>query len=272
MSLSTTLRPIELYHGFDEHFFRSDGRKEAASRYRKLLDQYGTFINHLFNDPTKVMENIAIYDQLSELEKFEYVHSEVIEESSEGLEITLDDLTRKSGVSLTDSQKKYCAGRVQAHLARLMFPEEYAKRWSSLVGISKRPQNSHGETFATDLLRYIATTPEKTERKFRENTAADKFEKFVGSEGQHVFLFWTLAPYVYQNLKERGLAPIDSIRTVVEWAQSSYDPQRPFHDYLLNYGHLAEKWITNPLGYDERMPTHLKIRLLSRRVVKELRP
>lgn len=276
--------PIELYLGFDEHFFRQEirrdinhNREKLAERYRMFLKQNGEMINAILREPSAAASDspfssfCSVYDKLKELAKYEHTHPQMIRKPTEGLKITIDDLARKAGVSLVGDQRKYVGGRVALHLARLMFPEDYAERWNAYWEITKKPRNDHCEAFSSELIRYFATVPAEI-RDFSERTEADKFRKVVGSEGHHVFLFWTLAPYVHLNLKERGLSPNESAKKVTDWALSGYDEKRKSFDYVLDYTYLINTPVDqlSPLGYDERMPTHLRTRLLSKVVAGKL--
>lgn len=283
---------IDLYLGFDEHFFKPIPRSKAALDYRAFLLEHADLINSILQEPTALLEDSSFYRLFDPLIKPEYKHTEILmkpkyssttkdylnEKPTEGLLITLDDLAQEAGVSLPGEQKNYLTGRVSRHLARLMFPQEYAKGMNELVGITKKPQNEFCERFAKDLIRYIATTSEKDNLDALETTAAQKFQSVVGSEGTAVFKFWTLASYIHLNLTERGLTADESARRIIAWASSSYDQNRQINSNFdlehisridLAFGLIFEQ-NRSPLGYDQRMPTHLKMRLISRSVAEKI--
>ncbi|GEM_PF-4918708 len=284
---------IDLYLGFDEHFFHPECRSKAAQEYRAfLLEQVG-LINSVLQEPTAVLEDSSFYRLFDLLIRPEYKHTSILlkpkygsmtlkeiltEKPTEGLLITLDDLAQEAGVSLRGEQRNYLCGRVSRHLARLMFPQEYAKGMNELYGITKKPQNGFCAGFGKDLIRCLASTSEKGDSSSSGATDAGKFQSVVGTEGFQVFQFWTLAPYIHLNLTERGLTAAESARRIIAWAISSYDPNRPINsDFNLEHTFKISRtpgWIFEEnrqlLGYDQRMPTHLKTRLISRSVAEKL--
>lgn len=267
-----TSQPIDLYKAFDQHFFRPSKREESAAEYRAFLEQWEERINGILPNPAATVDDLSVYAELEKLEQWEHKHMSMIRKPVEGLKITIDDILRKTNVSLEGRQRAYVAGRAELHLARLVFPEQYANNWNVYYGITERPSNQHCEEFARDLLHYFGTIPKQTKKKFLEVDDADRFREVVSSEGDAVFLFWTLAPYVHLNLKERSLSAEESAKKIVQWAQTAHRERRDWDVRPeLAHTHLVMAYVgQSVLGYDERMPTHLRARLLGRSIANEL--
>ena len=258
---------LDLYLNFDAHFFSSQ-REKTAEDYKTFLTENRDAINSILEDPTAQLQNHTIYRDLETLENQEYTHSSMIVKprSIGGHQtVTINDLTQKAGVSLQASQQKYLDARIGWHLARFFFPEKYGEVFHLFRGITQKPTNTFCENFGIDLIRYISHLPE--EIRGEEKLESEKFQTVIGSEGPCVFLFWSLVPYIHLNLKERRLSSEQSIGKIIDWTVSAYkegwDPKELKLDYLsLLKEHLSTRSAT--LGYDERMPTHLRRRLLSR--------
>lgn len=265
---------VNLYLEFDSGFFRDNMDEEKpAERYRAFLKHNKQELNSFLLNETNRLDN-NIYEKLLKLIDFEYKHTTLIRKHTDfnPLTITIDDLCKEAGVKLTEHQKNYLVGRVELHLARLMFPETYSDRLFDFFGINQKLRNCFCPNFGKEFIRYVASTPKEVKRTFLDYTNADKFRGVVGTESHDVFLFWTLAPYIHQDLKQRGILPSRSAERIVKWAIESYSnyPTLAERDYMLKHCRSIGHMINFPLGLDERMPSHLLARLYAKEVSKEL--
>ena len=262
---------LDFYCGFDEQFFSQKRRSENSSAYRAFLEQHREILNKALTDPTFRVENTSFYAQLERLQG-ELVHSTILKKPWDGLTVTIEDLLAKAERSLTSDQCRYIDGRVHFHLARLMLPEEYSKEMKRYYKIMASPQNTVCEKFGNDFINYAAETPAEVRKEFGVKTPADKFRVVTGSEGLYVFIFWTLAPYIHLNLIERGLSQNESMIRIVSWVMESYDQHPESFNQLQHTEPVWDYFFhgSSHLGYDERMPSHLKARLLAREMAQEL--
>ncbi len=265
---------VSLYQGFDPIFFRKDCPNEKAVEiYRTFLEENKIPLNTLLLNESEFIDPI-IYKNLRKLVDLEIKHLTLIRKHTDfnPLTITIEDLCNESCVKLTDSQKSYIVGRVELHLARLIFPEVYSAPWISYNGINKKLQNDFCSVFGKELIRYFFMTPKKVKRVFLEHSESDKFRKVVGTETHDVFLFWTLAPYIHQDLKQRGILPTRSAEKIVNWVKNAYFRGVSIEDSddRLEYCRFINPYINFNLGLDERMPSHLLARLYAKQVSKEL--
>jgi hypothetical protein len=276
------VEPVELYLGFDKAFFRprrydkTDAEAETeieatAGRYKTLLQSNkGPLDAVLLNHSRPEELPVDVYRRLNGLVKPELKEENVRIRKFTGphpLKVDIPDIIRESGVSLTEGQKGYFGRRIPSHttshLCRLMLPMDYYLPVSVFITkydeIRRRAQNSFCRAFAEEFVRYCATLPDDFEDQMRISGA-------IGSEGQGVFDFWTLAPYVHLDLKQRGNTPDQSMAKIFEWIRGS-DRNRMLH---ANFDAFEIYPLKEPLGYDERMPTHLRSRLVSKVVAREL--
>ena len=260
---------LDFYKGFDAHFFFGKNKETAAHTYKNFLEQYGDLLNDMLANPLLLIQERSFYTDLKKAGKDEIVHILNLQKPPR-LTITLEDITNKSGVQLVGEQRRFAAGNVQYHLARLMFPLEYCHSWNDLHGIKQHPVNNACDYFGKEFIQYLATIPQEIIVK----KDYDAFQEVVGLDGSD--FFWTLAPYVHLNLQERGISSHDSIARIIKWVTNKYEKDRAgFHNLSRQFpfARLIEQEnmiCFNPLGYDERMPSHLRARLLAREVAKEL--
>ncbi len=268
-------RPIDLYLGFDPHFFCSQREREAEN-YHTFLNHNGDIINSILEEPTAKLQDKIIYAELETFEQYEYAHPPILgktKEMSGNLNVTRDNLLQKVGVHLQHSQRAYLTGRIGCHLIRFLFPEKYAAQLNQFYQITQKPANSFCEQFGTELIKFISILPEEIRGEDGSKLRSEKFQSVVGSEGPNVFLFWSTVPYIHLNLKERGLNAEQSISKIMDWAISAYREGWNPEEFKIDHLSLLEKQLSTlfrPLGYDERMPTHLRRRLLSRMIAGKL--
>lgn len=252
---------VDFYKGFDEHFFYEISRSKDAQIYRDLLNQHGTDLEATLSDPRAVFGNDAVYQTLSRFG--EENHGEVMHKSNEGISVTPDDLRHKAGLPTTGNSGPLA--RIECHLTRLIFPEKYVWKNQRKLLKEHQPSIDYSATFGIELLRYIPNV--------RGTPSEDNFFNTLNSEGQDTFLFWTLSPYLYLNLQERGLSSEQSLDKITKWVATPSSINKGLRYNLYTTAtirtHLSEA-TGSPLGLDERMPSHLKARLLAREVAQEL--
>ncbi len=267
------MNSVDFYLGFNDHFFSERHREQAARGYRTFLDQHQDRLHAALADPTMLLQDLQFYADLTKASEREQVHILNLQHPPL-LRVTLEDITTKAGVSLVREQRQYATGKVHWHLARLMFPMRYSPDWNDINKIQQEPANSVCDSFGQEFIQYLATTPEEVQEVV-ERKDSDKFQEVVGLDGSG--FFWTMAPYVHLTMKERGLSPHESIARILNWVIGAHkNGSEGQHDLgkRFPYAHSVIQQTSTlgffPLGYDERMPSHLKARLLAREVTGEL--
>lgn len=102
-------------------------------------------------------------------------------------------------------------------------------------------------------------------------------EQSIGGDGEGTVMFWTLSPYVYQDLMQRGSNSQEAIGKIFDWIVDDTEDKvireqrRTYNlfDHVRVYESLLPFKLTH-LGYDERMPTHLMARLLAKTISRNL--
>ncbi|MBN2142816.1 hypothetical protein JW711_05810 [Candidatus Woesearchaeota archaeon] len=209
-------------------------------------------------------------DRLVSLSQTELMHSSHRRKRSTGLQVTIDDVEREAGVSLSCDQYNYFSGKSESHLARLILPELYSdhkfvRADTDSLELADSMCNSVCYAFGTALLRYAASKEIYESYDANGYKESEKFSGVVGTEGEAVFVFWTIAPYVHMNLVGRGLSSEESISEIVNWAKRSFSPGRA--ENPLSY---CNNSVDVQLGLDERMPSHLHANILSQNVVNRM--
>ena len=269
---------LDFYRGFDEQFFYDEDRKKSSDKYKSFLERHQSLLIPLLVTPEIIVEDYSVYEELVSF-KYEEKNPGPPLRESHSLRTTIDDLSQSAGISLTEQLQHYVAGRITSHLTRFIFPEDYALK-SPRFGLPKTPQNNYCSVFGKELLRHFGNINSDDFLSIQE---ADTFNRVVGSEGKSVLLFWTLAPYIYLNLTERGILPSEGCSKIIKWVTNAYTDKYDGHTDLsaIHYDRILEALLQThqivtfylagqPLGYDERMPSHLKARLLAREVAAEL--
>ncbi len=166
----------------------------------------------------------------------------------------------KKTASLTEDQFNCVKGRASSHLYRLAHPNnnfvEYENK--DIDVLRSKVQSKICPAFAEDFVRYLSTiTP-----------ALDHYHTLgvdgIGAEGDGVFSFWTIAPYVHAGLQNHSLNSQKSIEKIVEWVSQS----SPHH--LIGFRHERRLREGHHLCADERMPSHLAANILAQGVVHYL--
>lgn len=267
---------IEMYLGFDYEFFHApyvlkgdqarEHRMSVGNQYRAFLNDYTLVLDAILRNNAKP-ETLGKegYKKLHTLCNIEKKPLAQIRKKSDfnGLTIELEDLLNEAGLAQQPSHSLYIRGRTIAHLARLIFPKVYfSAAGHGIFGneeIVGRAQTKSCYTFGIDFVRYAGTLESD---KIKEK----KVREVIGSEGLGVLEFWTLAPYVHKELMEQENEPMQSMEKIFNWIKmSDNNKMKLTYFWQCKLFELGE-----PLGYDERMPTHLRARILGKVVAQEL--
>lgn len=94
-------------------------------------------------------------------------------------------------------------------------------------------------------------------------------------EGESVVYFWTIAPYLHDELKRMGNTASESMARIFKWVKKasetmSSDADEAKFDHTSYHNYIPSSKFDYVLGYDERMPSHLLSRLLSKSVAEAL--
>ena len=278
------MNPIELYLSFQSNFFnarrgninKAEKKKEKeanALKYRTLLNKNAEIINAVLLGESNLSElPCDFFCELNEVIEFERKHTTTIKKISvlSGLELTERTLCEFAKVKLNEIQSEFLKPHNLAHLARLIFPVKYAEN-IKIWELDENIQNTFCENFGREFIQYVSTLDIKD--KYCDEL--QDFMKVVSIPDSYMpLVFWTIAPYVHHNLKIRGLNPNESMGKIFQWARDSYrkNNQRKSENNLIHtYGFKEFDYDEQiPLGYDERMPTHLRSNLMSKIISKEL--
>ncbi|MCK5023223.1 MAG: hypothetical protein KAS04_03555 [Candidatus Aenigmarchaeota archaeon] len=281
------IKPVELYTGFDNRFFKTrqsatNGAADEAeiaepgSIYKSFLDGYKDAIDAVILDEAQPedIEN-EFYSKLNELVRSEHLQSTSLRNHYDvENEFSIPDLCNSEGLpQLTKGNRPYASSRISSHLYRLYDPRGYHMDW--IHSGSKCPdlKNHFCKEFTKGYVAHAFTI---------ENPCHEDYMKIryvIGTEGNGTFAFWTIAPYVYQGLIERGMGSNDAMKNVFDWIRRAHDraPEERGdkgrnnhfeHTRFNRFGMYINSG--EPLGFDERMPSHLRSRLISKTVSREL--
>lgn len=280
--------PLERYQGFDPGFYKSsrwnpegeiNEQDEAeiegyAEQYREILSRED--IKAVLKGEMKASElpDDVIW-RLSQLTRSETLYSDTL--PFKASREPGRQLLKEVGIEGEWNDVWRLGNKSQVHLYRMMMPiQDYDSfRGSGLKQKGLDPKNSICKNFARKLLKYAADMPQMSDEDLK------KFEAVIGSEGASVRAFWTLAPYLFDELKAESLSEnealdiiSDMIREAATLNERGYvdlirTETRGFNIYSSRAGfNLEHSYV---LGIDERMPSHLITRLISKRIVEQLK-
>src|SRR3989338_2305154 len=286
---------IDLYLEFEEHFFhtrKTDTKspdketeiRETASKYRRLLEQNRRTVDAiLVNNSEPEGINREFYQELNELTKSEKKPANILLKK-----FNAEQLLEPYGFnSLNENQKRYINGRPLSHLVRLILPKVYSNETIAMDENIKDKvfKNDFLSEFGQEFIKYMASI----ETPISE--VKDIHNLIIGSEGTNAQIFWTLTPYIYHDLKERKNTPEKCMKKIFNWIKNDLERARGIEDidvsYITSLSYTdfyyfstgtsrtlnTEKFGIDELevlGYDERMPTHLRARLISKVISREL--
>lgn len=270
---------VELYQNFDENFFygKKTGSKpsnsELSADYRQMLGNPG--LQDILSRKQAVETiDLEIIARLNTLTENEIKHSRYIQKCWKAQ--SLRRLLLEAGVdSVTEDQAEYIGSRPMEHLYRMIKPDIYYPddSWRRDIPDNIIIQNTICPQFVKDYLNYIA----KLENPNFDEAA--NINDVIGIEGPDVMAFWTLAPYVNDELKRDGFTAQDSIAKIFDWIKQTHkegskqkgayfaDQNNHFPYFYSKIGYYRHNFV---LGLDERMPTHLLSRLYSKAIVEQM--
>lgn len=297
-------QPIDLYLDFDpDYFIKKEDEQHVAAAYHELLQANRTTLNDVINNTAKPKDLPPKF--YAELTRIAHQEKTPVIEPLGSLKST--DFLKKIGTELNQKQHACVAGRIFHHLLRCLYPmyyptqreheipvyRKFPKHVRDEIGTSdilkylttekarkigfdkkllkKNPRNNICTIFACDYIDYIQTQVLETMRDIRD------IIDVIGAEGSGSDMFWTLAPYINVDMQQRGNMPGRSMDKLFRWIRCAHEEaHRTGDDFSRNYfpatlfAKIGVYQIKEPLGYDERMPTHLRARLLSKIVAEEL--
>jgi len=290
--------PIEFYEGFDTNFFGytrlypnipddrdPEVQEISEKKYKQFLEEHRELLNDVLLDLTPPQDvSKEIFKQLYDAGNFEKYFYYKLRRPADGnpLKVSEQDLFDASGISsLTEEQKNYFVFGTPFHLARLIFPIEYSfdLKGSELEDVLI---SNVCRTFGIDYVRYVTSLDPKDQGK-----DAQQIQEVIGMEGPGVVMFWTLAPYVHDQLVSYGLESNESMGCIMDWVRkvpdnilkdkricesAPYDRGNYFFDHSPKFMDLgfSPNLKTMDLSYDDRMPSHLGANMLSRTISREL--
>jgi len=271
-------RPVDLYLGFDPAFFGTDrpetrigGRArtdEAAADYRRLLKAEEESLNNALTSQLRPEDlGMPFYKELRSLAEREATPGEIIRKNIEG-EFSVRAFCEKEGIPVPRVEE-YVHGRTLAHLYRLYDTSAYHKELTCGWPFPE-PSKAFCRRFARDYVAHVAAVEPGT-AAIMDTVALDDI---IGFTTTQTFWFWTLAPYLHLAFQEAGMEPSESMGRVLDWARDAVRRSGGNQQWvkLMHMEQLRAFAIDHgrPLGYDERMPTHLTSRLVSKAIAREI--
>jgi len=246
-----------------------------ADKYRSLLKQYEPAINSVFlNEAQPEDIPVQFYSDLSKLVSNERLRT--AGHLPKGFD--LNTLIKEAKVEESANIEGFFSKRTIGHLTRLIFPYEYESFTEPYSDLKDKFQYGISSKFGKDLISYLS--------KNRSKEEMGKLEYVMGGEGDGVVLLWTLLPYIHLDLEQRKNSANESISKIADWIIDaserviekgiSKDNLPVFgifkHVESYHFGDSFDIWIKfkNPLGYTEKGPSHLRTRLISKAISREL--
>lgn len=256
----------QLLKEYREQYFDLQ-KKLDQIEINKIAQEYSEFLQD--NSLKQAFEGKVLIDELP-LAIFNKFRKLIVRERTHSgiLRNRIDNELPKELSQLSKHQQKYVRGRITAHLYRLFSPRQYSSGiYFNLK--DKKINNTKCETFVKDFLAYadIAADPESERNIMRA----------VGIEGDPVQMFWTIVPYLHDELKNLGNSQEQSMKKIFQWIKEA-EESMPASDfgYLAKFKHsdFATEMICHKINYvlgaDERMPTHLLTKLLAKQLAKDI--
>jgi hypothetical protein len=253
--------PHQLYIGFDNSFFTDNKpvhgnltRKDCTRRYRELIEQHSQDIDQVLQNkasPEDLPETFFV--EINKLSEYEQGVSTSFLAKMYDIGKVMDEWKIEN---IPDHQRYFFWGKTPFHLTRLIKPYTYA---------SHAPENAKfnfNKQFGEDYLNWVKQLPEEEERGYN-------FSELVGGEGGGVATYWSIIPYVYADLRQREQSRNEAMNTIVNWILDSED-DGIFNPKFASFGFADIYRFDIGLGYDERMPSHLRSRILSKVVTQRL--
>jgi len=267
---------IDEYKKYDSSFFHPRYFSENENEQRKEIQQVSKKYYDILNN-TDLQEILAgrkslnvlsveVITDLKELvDDYEYKHH-----SGLSKKYKTDDLFNAVGeTTLTESQKDYISGRVTLHLYRLLQPKQYANLQYRKEFSEVALNNTVSAAFVKDWIAFVKTL--RPENDYQ----GSKDLRSIRIEGEPVVYFWTIAPYLHDELKRLGNTASESMARIFKWVKKasetmSSDLDEAQFNHTSYHTYLPSSRFDYVLGYDERMPSHLLSRLLAKSVAEAL--
>jgi hypothetical protein len=242
-----SMNHVGLYRTFSQEFFYSFQKhstdlelEELGRRYSAWLDRNGRIVNAILSggkQPDELRDEVR--RELESLARAEAKFANELPQDIQGAHFESE-----TGFSRLDGKlRRLVEGR--SHLVRLVKPSEYDKNYWFYAGSDDPPQHVFCSEFGLDMIEYLQAVRNTNKVKLKN------LRKAIACRIEDVCQFWALAPYVHHSFMELGYAWSTSIATVLKIAGKRFAREgRPFAG--------RAKF---PLGYDERMPTHLLARM-----------
>ena len=190
----------------------------------------------------------------------------------------LNTLIKEAKVEEPANIADFFSKRIVGHLTRLIFPYEYESFTEPHSDLKDKFQYGISSKFGKDLISYLSGNRSKEEM--------GKLEYVMGGEGDGVVLLWTLLPYIHLDLEQRKNSANESISKIADWiidanerviekgiSKDEITVLGIFkHVNQCNFGEsfdISTKF-NKPLGYTEKGPSHLRARLISKAISREL--
>lgn len=276
---------LNRFKTFNPLFFRAARRDEgeratireaSVTEYTRILSEE-RFQNAILgkDDNPEILREL--FDALVQLKNEEAIHSPTLK-NKDFRKFDKSHLLRELGIKLSEDEERYLQGNISVHLFRLAFPGEYSKdEFPEMMAWVRKKfdiQNTTSLSFVEAFISYVKESQGKMDVK------PEILRDTIGMEGPGVTSFWTLAPYVFDELLKHGLSDMESIGVVFSWIEDGVDriDSSDFLDHLEfvtfpEFGLMEDYELDGydfRLGYDERMPSHLIAMLMGRKVAREL--
>lgn len=270
---------IDGYLKFDPDFFRGENFDASPEEWQKQRDEFAKRYSHLLQDETlkqitdgsKPVAELPkeVVRELRDLISHEEKHSSLLSKK-------VDEKKLFQATNFEGPYSDYIIGKTPRHLFRLLFPREYMLEISPYKKeLMDKAKNSVCGTFAKEYLSYIAKLNIENREEIDQ---VRKVQEIIGAEGSDTLLFWTLAPYIHDELKLLGNSADQSIEKIMQWAKDAGAKafkrgNQGFGDF--DYVDFRKFGLSGfpqdyVLGLDERMPSHLLSRLLAKKVAESL--
>jgi len=143
----------------------------------------------------------------------------------------------------------------RSHLVRLVKPSEYDKNYWFYTEGETCPQNVFCCEFGLDMIECLKGI------QITHRARLFNLRQALAFQGEGVYQFWALAPYLHHGFMDLGYTWDRSILTLLKIASKRFARDgQPFA------GRVAFQ-----LGYDERMPSHLIARMEAMRDIRCLK-
>jgi hypothetical protein len=185
-------------------------------------------------------------------------------------------------------------GRISSHLCRLIEPDLYYAFDGGVIKTAKSAiyADDKREVFlqkfvASDSVSPVETIHNQICESFGKayvqfaSTVQDpsgegtgQIREIIGNESEDVIIFWSLAPYMYDELLRADISSHEAMGRILGWVKDSYPNDLGSHEPINMRRRLKFTddivWGNMFLGADQRMPSHLYARLCAKKIVENI--